>query len=206
MKRKMMALGASVIGSVVLLSACATTRITSDWQNPEIKNAGPYRKIFLTAITEQDTVRRQFEDAFRTALNQRGLVGVPSYEPLPIVGKVQKEQLAEAVRSVGADAALIFRLVRRENRVAITPVYYGPTGYYHGYYAAWDSFYEPKSVYQFEVITLEAKLYDATSQKLVWAVSTESEDPGKLQKEVAAYAKLIIGQMEHDGLVRPSSR
>jgi hypothetical protein len=38
-------------------------------------------------------------------------------------------------------------------------------------------------------------VYEVKTGKLVWAASTETVDPGKLQKEINAYAKLICERM-----------
>ena len=39
------------------------------------------------------------------------------------------------------------------------------------------------------------------SGQLVWAASTETVDPGKLQEEITAYAKLITDRMGELNLV-----
>jgi hypothetical protein len=196
-----MKIAAGALLAAALLSACATTRVTSEWRNPEVTKAGPYGKVFLTAITQQDAVRRQMEDAFQAALKERGVIGLPSYGSLPAAGKAEKDKLVAAVKASGADAALVFRMVKSENRVTVAPTYYGPTGYYSGYYAAWDGFYNPVSVYEYVVVTLEAKLFDVAAEKLVWVASTETMDPGKLQQEIAGYAKLICDRIGDAGFL-----
>ena len=178
-----------------MLSGCASTSIISEWRDPEVKEAGPYKKFFVTAITKQETVRRQLEDAFKDNLAALGAAGIASYGPLTATAEANKEQLVKAVKETDADAVLVVRMVKRETETSISPAYYGPTGYYNGYHSSWDGFYEPMSVYQYDVITLEVKLYEVKTGQLVWAASTETVDPGKLQKEISAYAKLICERM-----------
>ena len=195
MKKQMIGAAAGFLLAAAMLSGCATTSIISEWRDPEVKEAGPYKKLFLAAITKQETVRRQMEDAFKDNLSAHGAEGVPSYGPLTEAAEAKKERLVKAVKDSGADAVLVIRLVKRETETTISPAYYGPTGYYGGYHDSWSGFYDPVSVYQYEVITLEVKLLEVKSGQLVWAASTETVDPGKLEKEITAYAKLITDRM-----------
>jgi hypothetical protein len=187
--------------AAILLSGCASTKVVGEWRNPELEKAGPYNKVFLAAIASEESLRRQMEDSFQAALVSWNVSGVPSYSSLPDTTKAGQEQLIKAVKESGADAALVFRMVKRESRIAMVPTYYAPTSLYGGYYAAWGDYYGSTSAYEYDVITLEAKLFDVASDKLVWAVSTETTDPGKMKKEIAAYTKLICDQMVKAGLL-----
>jgi hypothetical protein len=196
-----------------LLSGCATTKMMGEWRNPDAEKAGPYKKILVTAITSQETVRRPFEDAFGSALARFGAAGVSGYTLLPATGEADKDQLVKAVRDAGADAALVVRLVSKDTRSHTSVIssdsraYWNSAGYYGSYHSGWTGYYEPISVYEYEteydIITVEAKLFDATTEKLVWAASTETVDPRKLQQEIAAYAKLICKRLGKNGLLSP---
>ena len=204
MKKHLIGGAAGIILVTAMLSGCATTSIISEWRDPEVKEAGPYKKFFVTAVTKQETLRRQVEDAFKDNLAALGAAGIPSYGPLTATAEANKEQLVKAVKESDADAVLVVRMVKRETETSISPAYYGPTGYYNGYHSSWDGFYEPVSVYQYDVITLEVKLYEVKTGQLVWAASTETVDPGKLQKEINAYAKLICERMGALKLIGPA--
>jgi hypothetical protein len=195
-----------------LLSGCASTRLTNEWRNPDVEKAGPYRKILVTAITTQEGVRRPFEDAFRSALAPLGAVGVSGYTLLPSSEEADKDLLVKAVREAGADAALVVRMVKKETRTSVDNrshrwAYWGSGDYYVSYHSDWTVYYEPVSSYaddfehDFDVITLEAKLFDATTEKLVWAASTETTDPRELQKEIGSYATLICKRLGKSGLL-----
>jgi len=188
-----------VMVMAVFLTGCASTRISGEWDNPEVKTAGPYKKLFLTAVTGEEIVRRQLEDAFQVTLATHQVEGIQSYHSMPDSGKPEKEALVSAVKASGADGALVVRMVKKENKVTVTPTYYGPSGYYGGYYHSWDSFYAPATVYQYDVVTLEARLYDLATETLVMAISTETTDPGKLQKEIAEYSAIICERLAEKG-------
>jgi hypothetical protein len=205
MIKDMVIIPACAMLAAIVLSGCASTRVVGEWRNADVEKAGPYNKIFLAAITSQETVRRQMEDGFQAALVSRNASVVPSYGLLPDKAEAGQEQLIKAVKTSGADAALVFRMVKTESRSVMTASHYGP-GMYGWYHSAWNDYYAPTSVYQYDVVTLEAKLFDVASEKLVWAVSTETADPGKIQKEIVAYAKLICDRMGKAGLLSTGTR
>jgi len=190
---------------LLAMSGCASTKVVGEWRNPEVAKAGPYHKVFIAGVTTQEMVRRQFEDAFQTALVPWGATSVPSYGPLPEAAQARKSELIQAIKDSGADAALVVRLAKRDSKIVVTQDYYGPPTIYGGYRAAWYDHYAPVEVRQYDVITLEARVYDVASGKLAWAVSTETADPGKIQKEIAAYSKLICDQMGEAGLLVKSA-
>lgn len=190
-----------VVMTAVFLAGCASTKISGEWDNPEVKTAGLYKKIFLTAVTGEETVRRQVEDAFQATLSPLQVEGIQSYLSMPDSGKPEKDALVSAVKASGADAALVIRMVKKENKVTVSPTYYGPSGYYGGYYRSWDDFYAPSTVYQYDVVTLEARLYDVATEALVVAISTETVDAGKLQKEIEKYAALISNRLAEKGVL-----
>lgn len=195
-----------VMMMAVILTGCASTKISGEWDNPEVKAVGPYKKIFLTAVTGEEIVRRQMEDTFHVALAAHQVEGIQSYRSMPESGKPDKEALVSAVKASGADGALIVRMVKKENKVTVTPAYYGPSGYYGGYYNSWDSFYAPATVYQYDVVTLEARLYDMATETLVMAISTETTDPGKLQKEIAEYSAIICERLAEKGALPDAAK
>jgi hypothetical protein len=192
--------------AAVMLSGCASTKVVGEWRSPELEKAGPYHKVFLAAIASEETLRREMEDSFQAALVSWNVSGVPSYGALPRTAEAGQEQLTKAVKESGADAALVFHLVKKESRIAMMPTYSAPTTLYGGYHAAWGDYYTANTAYEYDVITLEAKLFDVASGKLAWAVSTETTDPGKMKKEIAAYTKLICDQMVKAGLLSRSAR
>ena len=62
MKKQMIGAMSVSILAVAMFAGCATTSIISEWRDPEVKEAGPYKKLFLAAVTKQETVRRQMEE------------------------------------------------------------------------------------------------------------------------------------------------
>ena len=72
---------------------------------------------------------------------------------------------------------------------------------YDSWDGAWVGAYYPPTEYTYDVVFLEAKLFDVKSEELVWAASTETADPGKVDREIAKYTSIILGALRRDGLL-----
>jgi hypothetical protein len=187
----------------VLLGACASTSLVNEWKSPDATGA-PLRKVMVVGITKQPSVRRVFEDEFVARLQAAGVAAIPSYSVIGEDGQVDKPQLESAVTKVGADGVLITRLVRQEQMTQATGGYYGPVapGGLHGWYSsAWVGYYDPPTVYQYDVVTLETSVFGTGDAKLLWSGTTETFAPSDLKKETAAFADLIIGALRKQKVI-----
>jgi hypothetical protein len=95
-----------------------------------------------------------------------------------------------------------------ERRTQVTPGYYNPYpgyGFYHWYSAGWAGFYEPPHVYDYIVYTSETSLYDLNQDRLVWAGTVQTTDPGDIRKEIKNYVNTVMEAMKENNLLRASS-
>jgi len=195
---------ACLLGAVILmLAACASTTLTNSWRDPAYK--GPLlKKVMVMAVSTQPSVRRVFEDEFVSELKAAGVEATASYTLIAQDGKADEATLQQAVRESGASGALISRLVRRETKTQVTPAIYPPVpafGFYGWYSAAWIGYYEPPTVYQYDVVTSETSLYDIDAQRLLWAGTTETFSPSNVRKDTKELAKLIIDALKQQRLI-----
>lgn len=184
------------------LAGCASTSLVNEWQSPDARPT--VRKVLVVGVTRQASVRRVFEDEFAAQLRAAGVEAVPSYSILPEDGQAEQSRLEQAVREAGADGVLVTRLVKQEQRLDVTPGSYRPPfgmGFYGWYSSAWIGYYEPPSVYRYDVVTAETSLYSPPESKLVWSGTTETFSPKDVRKETAGFAKVIIAALRKHGLV-----
>jgi hypothetical protein len=186
----------TVLAVAVLLAACASTTLENQWKSPDYTGA-PMRKMLVVGVTKQPSVRRVFEDEFASKLKAAGVEGIPSYTLIPDDGQVDQAKLEAAVAQAGADGVLITRLVKKEQNTQVSGGYapVAPMGFYGGYRSAWMGYYEPVTVNQYDVVTLETSVYSAQQSKLVWSGMTESFAPTDVKKETGAFAEVIIGAL-----------
>jgi hypothetical protein len=188
---------------VVLLAACASTRLVNQWRSPE-PVAGPFRSILVLGIAEQETNRRIFEDTLVATLKARGVAAVPSYRFIPSSDEVADEQtLQAAVGDAGADSVMITQLVEERNEIRYTPAY--PSGIgtprLYGYYRSSWTYWHPPRVDRFKIAVLETNLWDAESEELIWSGTTETFEPRELRQEVEGFAKLIVDALGKNALI-----
>lgn len=202
MKKMLMAgLLAGVL--VGLLASCASTSVVAHWEKEGYQTPG-FKKILVAAVFKQEVVRRSLEDEFLAQMAKLGPMAIRSYTLLPDPEKETKESVIAAVKETGADACLVVRLVKVDSKTTYTPGYVEPS--YDGYGAYWsyawyNGYYVPPMSYEFDIVTVDVKLFDAQTSELVWAVSTETVDPHSTQKEIKALVKVILQAMQKDHLL-----
>jgi hypothetical protein len=186
------------------LAGCASTSMVEQWKSPEF-HGPPLRKVMVVGVTTQPATRRIFEDEFSAALKAAGVTAVPSYTVIPQDGQAEQAVLEQAVKNLGADGVLITRLVRREQKTQVSPGYYQPVppmaGFYGWYSSAWMGYYEPPTVYQYEVVTAETSVYSVNASKLLWSGTTETFSPSDVAKETPGFAKIIIAALQKAGII-----
>jgi hypothetical protein len=186
----------------VLLGACASTSLVNQWKSPDY-SGGPVRKVMVVGVAKQPSVRRVFEDEFAAKLKAAGVEAIPSYTQIGEDAQADPAVIESIVAKLGADGVLITRLVKQEKQTQVSG-YYGPvtpTGFHGWYSSAWMGYYEPPTVYQYDVVTLETSLYNVPQSKLVWSGTTETFSPADVKKETAGFADIIIGALRKQGVI-----
>jgi len=203
------------------ISGCSSTVITGSWKNPEFN--GQVKQVYIIGISKQDTIRRIFEDDFRAQLANYGVTGISSYSDLPAGEKVTEEEIAKKASAQGADAIMLARAVGKRTEEVVNPGQvisypnpvprygYGPGhGYYPepyyrsygGYYArSLDVVYQPATVSQYEVVTIEANLYEVNTAELIWSAQLETKVNGNLQELIDGFVEKVTKDMKKKGLI-----
>ena len=187
---------------LALAAACATTRVVHEWRNPEQASPPRFKKIMVIGISQQPGIRRSFEDQFVLRLQAAGVDAVPSYRFIAEDGPAAEPRLREAVTQAGADATLVTRLLRVEQKYQVSPSYYPPGpgfGFYRGYMGAWSGYYEPP-VYPYEVYVSETSLYDTAKNELVWSGTVETTPTG-ISKDIASYVDAVIEALQKQNIL-----
>jgi hypothetical protein len=185
-----------------LFGGCASTSVVNQWKSPDY-SGGPMRKVMVVGVTKQPSVRRVFEDEFASKLKAVGVEAIPSYSQVSEDGQADPALLEQAVAKLGVDGVLVTRLVKRDKETQVSG-YYGPVAPmgFHGWYSsAWMGYYEPATVYEYDVVTLETSVYSPQQSKLVWSGTTETFAPQDVKKETAGFADIIIGTLRKQGII-----
>jgi hypothetical protein len=203
-----------VLVLIAAFAGCAPShRITGSWINHDALPKGPYKSIFIVAISQNNEANRVVEDLLAKRIESRGPKAVRSSDFFPINltanKKVSKEQMDDAIRKSGCDAVFTLALldIRTEYHyvpgTAYAPVNYGFYGSYYGYYNFYyPQVYSPGYYSQEKVYFVESNFYDIASGKLLWSVQSESYEPSGLKSWFNSYSYLLINHLKKEGLIK----
>jgi hypothetical protein len=194
---------ACVLAVAAILGGCASTSLINQWKSPSFAGP-PLKKVLVVGVSNQPGPRRIFEDEFSAALKAAGVGAVQSYTVIPQDGQAEQAVLEKAIKDVGADGVLVTRLVSREQKTQVTPGFYQPVptmGMYGWYSSAWVGYYEPPTVYQYDVVTADTSVYGVNAGELLWSGTTETFSPTDVAKESRGFAKIIIAALKKAGVV-----
>jgi len=193
-----------LIPLALLLSACASTQLTSVWKDPSYQTR-PAR-ILVIGMARSPLNRRLFEDEFVRQLEAHGTSAIASYTVLTDAQQGDQAVIAKKVAELGADAVLITRLVSKK----VVQVYVPGTPYYPPpYYDTWPNYYvygyrymyTPGYIANDEYAVIETNLYDAKTDKLIWAASSETGINDSNKNLIKSYIKVMVNNMIGLGLL-----
>jgi len=188
----------------MLLTACATTQLNTVWKDPNYQ-ARP-AKIMVIGVARNPINRRLFEDEFVSQLKARGTDAIASYTVLPDRQQDDHVAIAAKVKELGADTILITRLVSKKivqtyvpGTAYFPPPYYGSWPDYYGY--GYNYMYTPGYIAEDEYAVIETNLYEARSDKLVWAASSETGISDPDLSVIHGYISVMVKNMIGLGLL-----
>lgn len=190
--------------AVALLTACGTTQINAAWKDPAYQ--GRPNKIMVVGVSKSQLKRRMFEDEFVRQLKVHGVQGIASYTVLPDRYQNNHEIIADGLVELGADTVLVTRLVSKKT----VQVYVPGTPYIPPpYFATWQDYYlygyqnmsTPGYMAEDEYAVLETNLYEAGSNRLVWAASSETALGGSDRQLIRSYVSAMVDGMAAQGLL-----
>ena len=188
----------------VLLAACSTTQIKSVWKDPAYQ--GHPQRVMVISVTKEPIYRRIFEDEFVLQLKARGTDAIASYTLLSDKNQDDPAEIAKMVKQLGADTVLVSRLVSKRSvkvyypaTVTHRPHYYGkwPDYYRHGY----EIINTPGYVTKYEYALMENNFYDAQTDNLLWAATTDTGVENLNQALIKPYIGTILNMMVDYGLL-----
>lgn len=189
------------------MSGCApATQLTNAWVDPAYKGP-PFGNVLVLGVSRNEGERRTFEDEFSAKLRAAGVKAASGYTVLPDNGNVARDVLEGVLEKVGADGAIVARVLDIDRRTAYSPGYVTvipSVGYARGFYGFYGSAMAvttPPTAYQYDVVVVETSLWQTRDATLVWSATTQTTDPGELKKEIAGYADIIIGALRERGLI-----
>ena len=195
-----------IIGGVF---ACSSTKIIGSWKNPD--STKTFSNIMVVGLSSNVVAQSNVESRMATILVAHGVNAKGSgmiFSPEMKISDETKKTVASKLKEQGFDGLLTVALVSIDEKTSYTPgssyspYAYPPYGNYWGYYGYYaPQVYSPGYYSSEKVYTIEANLYDVTTEKLVWAARSETTDPSSLDRFSQEYSKTVVYQLNKDGML-----
>jgi hypothetical protein len=161
----------------------------------------------VIGVVKKPAIKRIFEDEFVRQLNARGIDAIASYTVITDKKQEDHAVIEAKLKELDADAVLISRLVSKKTVQTYVPgsVYYPPSYYgnWRGYYGyGYEAIYTPGYVAEDEYALMEANLYNARDDKLIWSATSETELLGSSQDQIKSYIGVMVNAMAEQKLLR----
>lgn len=191
----------------LLFSGCSTTKLVTSWSDPNF-NELPIQKILIVGVIKNDINRRAYETHFAEQLEEEGIVGIAAHLVISDSDAYSERAIRSAVNNVGADAAIIARLVSVEkNQRYVPPTYeYEPVfGYGKGFYSYYGMSHRyistPGYTATDTIVKLETVVFSTRSGNMIWAGATRSFNPTSPTSVIKENTEIIIKDMRKSGLI-----
>lgn len=178
-------------------AGCASTRITSAWQDPALRDV-PFRKVLVVFQNPDSRLRRVVEDEMARDIPD----SVPAYRVIRDEDLRDIPKVKARVRELGFDSSVIMRVAGVEHertyipgQVISVPGYYRGLWGYWGY--GWTAAYEPGYPGNDRVVRIATNVYAVRADKLVWASESETFDPASLRSAVAEVVHVTAKATAH---------
>ena len=195
---------------LTLVAGCQTTSIQSAWYDTNFRG-GPMGKIVVVGSVDNVADGRVFEDIFAARLRAAGVEGIAGYTVIGDEARVAEAPFGAAVAKTGAQGLLLVRLLRVDTRTQVSTTMvpggmgWGWGGGWGG--PGWGSPFGPtmvpvQQISQYDLATVESKLFDVQTKQLVWAATTTTFNPTSVARETPGFADVIIGQLTQRGTIK----
>jgi hypothetical protein len=189
---------------VTLMAACAPIKTLEIWK--EEAYTQPLQSVLVIAITQQDVIRKQFENVLSNHLAKHGVKAIPGHKVLPPYNeKPEREVVLAKVKELGVSHVLVARSISKKEitnhqyggvMLGGSAVYSGGDWYGYSYGYTYDKQYDT------DFFTVSTKLYDVSSQKPVWSYIAQAKVEGSRQAAVNVFVPTVIEQLEVSQLIK----
>jgi hypothetical protein len=192
----------AVLALAAMVSGCQTTSIRSAWFDTDFAGP-PIRKIVVVGEVGTTADVRLFEDTFAAKLRGSGVDALAAHT-IRLDTDTPEGAFVAGVEGSGAQGLLLVRLLGVDTRTQVTTTMVpGGMGWGRGPWGgpAVRTMVPVQQVSQYDLATVETKLYDVRTKQLVWAATTSTFNPRSVAAETPAFADLVIGQLAARGII-----
>ncbi len=189
---------------LLLLFSCATTKLKSVWKDTAYD--GYVNNIMVVAIAARHDVRKFFEKEFVKQFKEVGVEAMASVEAIPSEDELKANVILAEARKRGIDMIMVTHLVSFDDESVGSTAKHG--GIFHTYYDNVSIYvvrsgYYAQGIQRTQAVTLETKIYERKTEKLVWSVTSKTLDPDLSEYNIVkSLSEVIIKNLHENELIR----
>lgn len=185
-------------------AACSSkAKITSSWIDPSLKGYSA-NNVLVMGVSKDETRLKLYENVFVDLFARNNVRAMASYKVIGTVSEPNRADVEAAIKKTGASSVLITNVVdkKSETHTFRGATYYRPTGYYGYYGQAFTKVHVSGSDVTNTVVRLESRLYDVSTDSLVWSAESEAINPELLRTDFERLIGLLMADLKEKGLIR----
>ncbi|MBE9567186.1 MAG: hypothetical protein IMF14_00725 [Proteobacteria bacterium] len=206
--KKTLISGLVMLAVTLLLSACANTKISQSWVEPD--NRKVYKDLLIIGIAESVQNRRAYESYFVEALAEDGIEAIASYKLMKSGEDIERDTVTAAIKGLGVDGVIVTHMVAVDEETIYRPSMDYQPMYGGGYYGGMYSYYPHVNTYvtspgyytTHETYTIETNLYDVETEELVWSARSRTFSPESVDEVIVDLTKLLISDLKDKKLIQ----
>ncbi len=184
--------------TLAVLLGCATSRLVTQQSNPDYVGKS-FKSVLVVAVTEDEIVRRTYEDRMVALLEKRGPKGMPAYSVVGARGRVGEADLRQALGRSGAEGVLISRVTRVDKESGTAPGVTVGVGLYGYYGGVWQTVTTgPQQISGPSWTRSETRLFDARTGTLAWTGIVDTKENNDLGAALTQYINMVFDAMVRD--------
>jgi hypothetical protein len=199
-----------LVFSLYMISCGPSQQINSSWVNKEADLTKKYTSVFIFAMTQNQSAKNIVETDLANAAKAKGFKVYKSSSSFPpefTKGMPDKDKVLAKVKELGCDLIFTTALVDKQSESRYVPgtVAYAPyMGYGYGYgFGGYYNYmgptmYDPGYYTEDKKYFLEANLFDAATEKMIWSAQSEAINPSTISKFSRDYTVMLMDKISRD--------
>jgi hypothetical protein len=177
--------------------SCKTARLIETWVPKDYAGA-PYKRLMIVGLSTNPAARAQYENDFADKLANYGVVSVASINVVAKLENIDRKTVESWLAEYTLDGVIVTRVTTRKPARHYVP----PHTSLGDWYGAWAV--ESETVVEKEKFFLEADLFDAKSEELLYSAVLETKIKDDRTKTIHAVIDRLAADMVKRGYFQGS--
>lgn len=195
-----------LFGSVLLITACATTEVLDTWKDDS--QTEKFTTFFVLGVIKEPAYRNLLENKLVNFLKNAGVNAYPAHMFFPEADFIDEAAAAATIKEKNVDGVLVVRLVDTKNEIVYTPgTTYIESDYGGRYNRGWYGYYgggyrvvsTPGYTTQYNISTVESTIFNTNTEKRIWSTLTQTSETS-IPAAIDSYIQAIGNPLRSSGL------